>query len=89
MADEDGIRISPDDAAHIFRAAEGHFPADTPENRSALIAMVEDSRNFVMTDQFGSEIYASLTNDGREIWAIVRGNEIRNGGINQKPRFRK
>lgn len=70
---------------HIFRAAAGHL-TDTPIHRYWLINTAEDQRNFVGTDDFGNRWYANLRDDGTQLWAVVRGRYLINGGLNLKPR---
>jgi len=76
----------PDSAArHIFRNSEGHRPDDTPGNRQLLIDTASDSSYYLGTDRYGNEWYAQVLPDGRQAWVKVRGNQIRNGGINDTP----
>jgi RHS repeat-associated protein len=77
----------PDNAAkHIFSNSEGHMPDDTPGNRQLLIDTASDSSNYLGTDKYGNDWYAQNLPDGRQAWAQVRGNQIRNGGINVTPK---
>ncbi len=82
----DDIKISEKNKDHIFRNSDGHFLNDTPENRSLLEHAANDKQNCLGTDMHGNEWYAETLNDGKQIWATVRNNEIRNGGINNTPK---
>ena len=77
-----------DDASadHMFRDADGHMKEDTPENRKKLEDVANDKDNFLGTDQYGNDWYAKNNPDGSQTWVEVRGNKIRNGGINSTPR---
>lgn len=58
------------------------FP-DTPENHRMLEKLVSDQTNKLGTDSWGSEWYARILSDGRQLWANVRHGEIQCGGIRQ------
>lgn len=73
---------------HIFRDAPGHFADDTAMNRSLMVDTVQN-RYYMETDIYGTQIYARLLDDGAEIWVYVRDGVIRNGGLNQAPRYTK
>ncbi|WP_139283979.1 hypothetical protein [Rubrimonas cliftonensis] len=60
--------------------------ADTPKARDALTRLVADPANFIGRDRYGTAWYAALEEDGAQIWAQVRGDRIRNGGRNERPR---
>jgi filamentous hemagglutinin len=62
------------------------MPDDTPGNRQLLIDKASDSSNYLGMDKYGNEWYAQILPDGRQGWVQVRGNQIRNGGINDPPK---
>lgn len=70
---------------HIFRNKEGHL-SDTPENRQLLKDVASDINNRLDIDSRGNEWYVKILSDGKQVWAVVRNNVIRNGGINDIPR---
>lgn len=72
--------------SHIFRNKEGHFKIDTPENRRLLLETANDKCNFLGSNKHGTEWYAKITENGKQIWAEVRNGEIKNGGINDIPK---
>lgn len=72
------------DAPHIFRNASGHV-GDTPENRRLLLDTFAPAHK-LGDDRFGNSWYARLLGDGRQVWIQARGDRIRNGGVNQRPR---
>ena len=80
------IKIDTDDLEHLFRNKDGHLGENTPENRRLLFELISDTENFLVKDMHGNEWYAKILSDGRQLWASVRNNIIRNGGINQTPR---
>lgn len=87
--DEDEIEhsatIREDKAPHIFRKSHGHIERDTVESRQLLEGTVTRN-NFLGTDSLGgSNWYARLLPDGRQIWVQVRNGQIRNAGINDEP----
>ena len=95
------ITIDEKKAPHIFRNKSGHFSEDTPENRKILEDMANDISNHLgkkyaesigesnnekaQKDSRGNEWYGKITEDGKQIWAEVRGNYIRDAGINDIP----
>lgn len=84
--DDDQKTIDESSADHIFRDAEGHLKDDTPENRKKLEGVANDNNNFLGTDQYGNDWYAKDNSDGTQTWVEVRGNKIRNGGVNLTPK---
>jgi hypothetical protein len=72
-------------AGHIFRDAPGHM-TDTPISRQLLIETTSNQRNLLGMDKFGNQWFARTLPNGQQIWASVRGNIIRNGGLNESPR---
>jgi hypothetical protein len=80
------ITLYEKNSKHIFRNSEGHFKSDTHENRKLLLEISNDKSNFLGIDKYGSEWYAKITNNGKQIWTQVRNREIRNAGINDTPR---
>ena len=70
---------------HIFRNDSGHLP-DTPTNRDLLIEMVKNSKNRLGADQYGTEWFGRILDNGKQVWATVRNNTIKNGGINDIPK---
>ena len=71
---------------HIFRDAKGHFKKDCKENRKIILDTVNNRKNFLGKDKYGSEWYSSILDTGKQVWAQVRSNKIRNAGINDVPR---
>ena len=69
---------------HIFRNAEGHL-LDTPENRRLLLEVVADANNYLGVDRFGNQWFAKILANGKQVWASVRKNLIRNAGLNEIP----
>jgi filamentous hemagglutinin len=74
-------------AGHIFRNAPGHIPDDTPANRQLFIDTASDTVNSLGTDSRGNDWYAQTLPNGRQVWVQVRGDQIRNAGINDTPRI--
>jgi len=79
-------KIREDKKGHIFRDDEGHFKEDTPENRKQIEDVANDMKNWIGKDANGTDWYGKIKEDGTQIWAEVRGNEIRNAGINDSPK---
>ena len=77
---------TPDSLGHIFKEDNGHLAKDTPQNRAYISQAVSHPSNKVATDNFGNDIYVKTFSDGSQAWAVVRGNEIRDGGRNEPPR---
>jgi hypothetical protein len=71
---------------HIFRNAEGHLTADTPENRQVLLIVAHNLENFLGVDRFGNTWAAHTNREGRQAWLQIRDNRITNGGINTDAR---
>jgi hypothetical protein len=71
---------------HIFRNDVGHLSEDTVVNRSILLNAISPN-NFITTNQFGNQVYASLLDDGTEVWVYVRDGIIVNGGVNLIPKW--
>ncbi len=80
------IEISEQYVNHIFRDSKGHFPVDTQYNRRMLIETASNKKNYLGLDQFGNKWYSRTTQEGNQIWAQVRDNKIRYGGINETPK---
>jgi hypothetical protein len=79
------VQISKDDIPHMFANRPGHL-IDTPANRQLLIELSSSKKNFLGLDNYGTAWYAKIVEDGKQLWTAVRGNLIRNGGINNVPR---
>ncbi len=80
------VTISKDDAPHMFGNRPGHL-IDTPANRKLLIELGSNKNNFLGLDKHGNEWYGKIIADGRQLWASMRNQVIRNGGINNPPRI--
>ena len=83
----DGLNIKKDaikflDESHIFREAPGHFAKNTLENKKLLLDLVSDSSNFLGYDKRGTKWFGKILPNGKQLWATLRDNMIRNGGIN-------
>jgi len=89
IVDDVTERIFMDDQAahHTFRACEGHIPVDTPANRSLLIDVAKESKNFLGIDKRGNWWFAKKLDNGSQVWSVARPNtgRIWNGGINLNP----
>lgn len=84
------VRFSndPSQLGHIFRESRkgGHLLEDTLENRNLLLETVSRT-NYRGTTEFGDSIFSRLLDDGTEVWVYVRDGTVRNGGLNQVPRW--
>jgi len=80
------FKITKNDAHHIFRKKENHLLYDTPDNRKLLFDLVSDPENFLIEDIYGKKWYAKILDNGKQLWATVRGNSITGGGLNKIPR---
>ena len=47
---------------------------------------MKDKRNFIGICDRGQDWYVKIIENGKQLWAVVRNNIIRNGGINETPR---
>ncbi|HBS48126.1 TPA: hypothetical protein DEO28_03515 [Candidatus Dependentiae bacterium] len=81
------LKFLENDATHMFKNESGHLGMDTLGNRSLLESVVRDKVNFVDKDMYGTEWFAKITEDGKQIWVKVRDNNIRAGGINDVPKI--
>jgi len=70
---------------HIFRNAPGHLK-DTPANRKLLEHSGNNPAFMIGKDMHGSAWYAQTRTDGTQVWVLVRGGKIINGGINSIPK---
>ena len=69
---------------HIFRADDGHL-TDTPENRTRLLQLAQDSQYRLGVDIHGNIWHAKLLEDGSQLWVEYRDGVIREGGLNLIP----
>ncbi len=60
------------------------FP-QTPEHRQMLEELIADQTTF-LGNVGGNQWYARLLLDGRQLWVMVRGGEIKCGGIRKTPK---
>jgi len=72
-------------AKHIFRDVPGHL-LDTLGNRDMLMELASNQKNYLGIDSYGNQWFSKVLSDGRQLWASVRNNLIRNGGINEVPK---
>lgn len=70
---------------HIFRDKPGHL-IDTPANRKLLLEVAGDPNNFLGVDKYGKSWHAKIQKDGTQVWTFSQKGEIRDGGLNKKPR---
>lgn len=68
---------------HILRDDEGHL-VDNIENRTLLLSVSWDKKNYLGKDEHGVEWYAKNIG-GKQVWVTVKNDVIQNGGINDKP----
>jgi len=60
---------------------------DSPSNRKLIESVVRDRSNLVGKKQRGgSELFAKLLDDGKQVWVEVRNGVIQDGGVNDIPR---
>ena len=78
--------IPENSANHMFKNEPGHFAHDTPANRQRLLDLVSDKKNYKGTNSFGVKCYEKIVEKGRQLWAYVWENSIRDGGINEIPK---
>lgn len=74
---------------HIFRKSKGHFEEDTPENRSRLEDLANDSNIEMKQDKRKNYWKWKTEEDGRQLWVKIRNNKIINAGINEKDNIRQ
>ncbi len=73
------------DIKHIFRESPGHIQKDTPENRQIINDLVNDPKNYAGPDRHNNQWYGRINANGKQIWASVRDNKVKNAGINDIP----
>jgi hypothetical protein len=79
------VEFLEDKLPHIFDTREGHLP-DTPEDRALLLEVASDPKNyFSKPDKHGNTWCEKFLEDGTQVWASLRNNKIRNGGLNLVP----
>ena len=83
---EKKIKIPDQAARHIFRDKAGHLINDTIKNRTLLLDLVADTKNFIGKCSRGNNWYSKILPNGKQLWARVRENFIRNGGLNDTPK---
>ena len=70
---------------HIFREGNGHI-IDTPDNRSKILNVANDKKNYLGRDARGNDWYAKTESDGSQIWVRTRNGKVDNAGVNTTPR---
>ena len=80
------IDLSRNDIPHIFRNEPGHL-LDTAINRKLLIETANNIENFLGVDQYGTNWYAKILPNEKQVWVAARNNLIRNGGVNETPKI--
>ena len=70
---------------HIFREAEGHL-ADTSFNRNLIERVVNNPKNYVGKDSYGTDWYAQIQPDGSQVWARALHGFVTNAGLNNSAR---
>jgi hypothetical protein len=79
----------PDDAQginHIFLNKRGHLPK-SPENYRLLDGLVKNASNHIGSDQYGSQWFAKILENGKQLWARAHGGKVRSGGLNEIPKL--
>lgn len=81
-----GNQLPPDNSQlmHIFGNRIGHI-ADTPQNRQAIIDLVNDESCRLGISNHGLTWYARIEEDGSQLWASVRNGIVQNCGRNRPP----
>ena len=77
------------DTSHIFRNSPGHLANDTPTNRATIQGAVSPANlrsRTTLPDGSTIERYFQTLANGIQAWAVVRGGQITNGGLNITPR---
>ena len=72
---------------HRWDDRPGHVK-ETPENKKIIYDMANDPNCYRGPDDYGTHWYSKMLEDGKQIWAEVRGNQIRNCGINEPSTIR-
>ena len=70
---------------HIFREGNGHI-IDIPDNRSKILNVANDKKNYLGRDARGNDWYAKTESDGSQIWVRTRNGKVDNAGVNTTPR---
>lgn len=70
---------------HIFRDKKGHM-LDTAENQELLKNLVKNPENYLGKDVYLNDWYGKILDNGKQLWAWMRNNTIRNAGLNETPR---
>ncbi len=55
------------------------------DNKQKLLALANDPRYYIGTDERGIEWSRKILEDGTELWVSSRNGIIQNGGINNPP----
>lgn len=63
----------------------GHI-IDTPDNRSKILNVANDKKNYLGKDARGNDWYAKTESDGSQIWVRTRNGKVDNAGVNTTPR---
>jgi len=82
----DGMTADPAFWGDWMKCVQRMLMPETPENRELLEQMVANRANYLGTDSYGTEWYAQLLPDGRQLWAHVWSGEISYGGIRTTPK---
>lgn len=82
----DGCTGDPATWGDWMESVQSVLMPDTSENRERFESLISRPENYLGNDQYGTDWYACLLPDGRQLWATVRNGHFRYGGVREEPK---